>query len=115
MTETQSNSTVVSDEEAVKRLNFEAVARQVFDAFLVLQPDVPTEGLFRLGQTAVPIVSLLLPYLLTKANEDAIRESPALGSVLDWANGNAAGVAPEAVLLARMRKRVTGMHVRHDD
>jgi hypothetical protein len=66
-------------------------------------------------RTAVPIVSLLLPYLLTKANEDAIRESPALGSVLDWANGNAAGVAPEAVLLARMRKRVTGMHVRLDD
>jgi len=67
------------------------------------------------GNTAlaqvVPVVALLLPYLYTKANEEAIRESSTIGSLLDWANGNAAGTRPQAVLLSRMRKRVAGMQV----
>lgn len=59
--------------------------------------------------TVVPLVSLLLPYLLTTTTEDKVREIPALGELLDWSNGTLAGAAPQAVLLSRMRKRVAGM------
>lgn len=57
----------------------------------------------------VPLIALLLPFVLTKANEDTVREVPSVGAVFDWANATLAGTAPPAVLLSRMRKRVVGM------
>jgi len=41
------------------RLDFEAIARQVFDRFLLLQPDVPVEGLFRAGREYVIVTPVL--------------------------------------------------------
>jgi hypothetical protein len=60
-------------------------------------------------KSIVPVVALALPYLLTKTNEDLIQRTPLLGTIMDWANGNAAGTPTRAVLLSRMRKRVRGM------
>ncbi|WP_147451933.1 hypothetical protein [Corallococcus sp. CA041A] len=57
----------------------------------------------------VPIVSLFVPMMMTLLLEDKVRENPHIGELLDWANATLAGTHPNAVLLSRMRKRISGM------
>src|SRR5436190_22323395 len=41
----------MTEQDAVRQLDFESLARQIFDRFLILRPHVNTEGLFRSGTT----------------------------------------------------------------
>jgi hypothetical protein len=55
------------------------------------------------------VVGLLLPAALTLTQEEWIGKSPELGMVMDGMNATLAGVQPNAVLLARLKKLVKGM------
>lgn len=55
------------------------------------------------------VSGLLLPGLLTYVQEDATAASRELGIILDAMNARLAGVTRDAVLLARMKRRVKGM------
>ena len=54
-------------------------------------------------------VGLFLPAALTYAQEEWVGASPGLGSAVDKMNAALAGVQPNAVLLARLKKLVKGM------
>lgn len=57
----------------------------------------------------VSFSALFLPAILTQLHEDAGQSSRLVGTILDTLNALLANVQTDAVLLARMRKRVKGM------
>ncbi len=59
--------------------------------------------------TVTPWLAALMPYVMTHLSEDLVRENALLGRFLDRVNGALAGAPPNAVLLSRMRKRVSAM------